>query len=421
MLDIQKKLTNVFYTILSLPATAMGFALSIQISALSWILITKFNLDLHEMGFVWAAGPIAGLIAQPIVGLISDNVWFWGGRRRPFIIIGGVLASLMLLSLPNIDVIQKITGIESLVAVAMIIALTLDLSINVSFNPTRSLIADVTPEGEARTKGYTWMQTVSGSFGVLAYAIGAIYGNYLLIYFGSILVVLLTIFPSFIIEEKRRLESATEEVLDSSSTTNWIEYLKTNFANAFSWLGVQTMFVFIIAFITQKINIKPEGISQAEIEEIDKVTGQMISISFLILNAVGALLPKFVLLPIAKKIGRVKTQMVSVAVMSLAYFGMAFFVRSSEMLYLFMALAGIGWAAIVSLPFAIMSETVNKAKMGFFMGMFNLSIVIPQLIVSTFFGKVIENSLDKNIVFLISGISLAISAVLWLTVKEQKA
>jgi maltose/moltooligosaccharide transporter len=399
----------------------MGFALSIQISALSWILITKFNLDLHEMGFVWAAGPIAGLIAQPIVGLISDNVWFWGGRRRPFIIIGGVLASLMLLSLPNIDVIQKITGIESLVAVAMIIALTLDLSINVSFNPTRSLIADVTPEGEARTKGYTWMQTVSGSFGVLAYAIGAIYGNYLLIYFGSILVVLLTIFPSFIIEEKRQLESATEEVLDSSSTTNWIEYLKTNFANAFSWLGVQTMFVFIIAFITQKINIKPEGISQAEIEEIDKVTGQMISISFLILNAVGALLPKFVLLPIAKKIGRVKTQMVSVAVMSLAYFGMAFFVRSSEMLYLFMALAGIGWAAIVSLPFAIMSETVNKAKMGFFMGMFNLSIVIPQLIVSTFFGKVIENSLDKNIVFLISGISLAISAVLWLTVKEQKA
>ncbi len=225
----------------------------------------------------------------------------------------------------------------------------------------------------------------------------------------------------YLIEEKRQLESATEEVLDSSSTTNWIEYLKTNFANAFSWLGVQTMFVFIIAFITQKINIKPEGISQAEIEEIDKVTGQMISISFLILNAVGALLPKFVLLPIAKKIGRVKTQMVSVAVMSLAYFGMAFFVRSSEMLYLFMALAGIGWAAIVSLPFAIMSETVNKAKMGFFMGMFNLSIVIPQLIVSTFFGKVIENSLDKNIVFLISGISLAISAVLWLTVKEQKA
>ena len=89
MLDIQKKLSNTFYIILSLPATAMGFALSVQISALSWILVTQFGLDLHEMGFVWAAGPIAGLIAQPIVGFISDNVWFLNGRRRPFILIGG--------------------------------------------------------------------------------------------------------------------------------------------------------------------------------------------------------------------------------------------------------------------------------------------------------------------------------------------
>ena len=183
MLEIQKKLSNSFYAILSLPATAMGFALSVQISSLSWILITKYNLDLHQMGVVWAAGPIAGLIAQPIVGFLSDKVWFWGGRRRPFIIIGGILASLMLLALPNIDVVNSALGLDSLMGVAMVIALTLDLSINVSFNPTRSLIADVTPEGDPRTKGYTWMQTISGTFGVLAYAIGAIWGNYFLIYF----------------------------------------------------------------------------------------------------------------------------------------------------------------------------------------------------------------------------------------------
>ncbi|KAB2843105.1 MAG: SLC45 family MFS transporter, partial [Melioribacteraceae bacterium] len=94
MLEMQKKLTKVFYAILSLPATAMGFALSIQISALSWIMTTQYGLDLHEIGIVWAAGPLAGIIGQPIVGLISDNVWFWGGRRRPFIFIGATLAAL---------------------------------------------------------------------------------------------------------------------------------------------------------------------------------------------------------------------------------------------------------------------------------------------------------------------------------------
>ncbi len=425
MLEIQKKLSNAFFAILSLPATAMGFALSVQISSLSWILITKYNLDLHQMGFVWAAGPIAGLIAQPIVGFLSDKVWFWGGRRRPFIIIGGILASLMLLALPNIDVVNSALGVGSLMGVAMVIALTLDLSINVSFNPTRSLIADVTPEGDARTKGYTWMQTISGTFGVLAYAIGAVWGNYFLIYFGSALVLLLTVLPSFLIEEKRDIsehseENSTDETENSAYQTDWAEYLKVNFANAFSWLGVQTMFVFIIAFISQKINPTPEGLSKEMLAEVNNKTGQIISISFLLLNAVGALLPKFVLYPIAEKIGRIKTQAGSLLIMSIAYFGIAFLARTATELYVFMILAGGGWAAIVSLPFAIMSETVNKARMGLYMGLFNLSIVIPQLIVSWYFGRIIQDAVDKEIVFLISGVSLFISAVCWLIVKERK-
>ena len=422
MLDIQKKTSNLFYAILALPATAMGFALSVQISALSWILVSEFGLDYDEMGFVWAAGPIAGLIAQPIVGFISDKVWFFGGRRRPFILIGGTIAALMLLALPNIGVINDSLSIGSLIAVAMIVALTLDLSINVSFNPTRSIIADVTPDGNPRTKGYTWMQTISGSFGVLAYAIGAIWGNYFLIYFGVGLVFLFTVVPPFFIEEPRTLSKSEEETEeDSSSKTDLTAFLKISFANAFSWLGVQTMFVFIIAFITQKINITPDGASAEIIEGINLKTGQIISISFLILNAIGALLPAFVLEPIAEKIGRVKTQMLSVAIMSVGYFSIAFFGFSEYTLYVLMGVAGIGWAAIVSLPFAIMSEVVDKSRMGFYMGIFNLSIVIPQLLVSLAVGLIVVSSEDKNIVFLISGVSLAISALLWMIVKEKKA
>ena len=93
MIAIQKKLTNSFYALLSLPATAMGFALSIQISALSWILTTKYNLNISDVGIVWASGPIAGILGQVIIGIISDKVWLWNGRRRPFILIGGLLAA----------------------------------------------------------------------------------------------------------------------------------------------------------------------------------------------------------------------------------------------------------------------------------------------------------------------------------------
>lgn len=409
MLDIQKKLTNTFYSILSLPATAMGFALSIQIAALSWLMRTKYNLDLHEIGFVWAAGPLAGIIGQPIVGLISDNVWFWGGRRRPFILIGATLAALMLFALPNIDAISSFFGISNIIIVAVIVALTLDLAINVSFNPTRSIIADVTPDGVPRTKGYTWMQTISGSFGVLAYAIGAIFGNYFLIYFGVILVLLFSIIPMLFIKEPRELKtSQSAESATAESKTDWSQFLKLLFAHSFSWIGIQTMFVYMIGYVEQKLN-------PASADE----TGQILSISFLILNAVGALLPALVLEPITEKIGRVKTHLSAVAIMSLGYFGIVLFGKSSILVWALMGVCGIGWAAIVSLPFAIMSEKVNKNRMGLFMGIFNLSVVLPQLLVSLVLGTFVQNSGDKNIIFIISGVTLLTSSLLWFMVKDS--
>ena len=107
MLGMQRRLSTPFLVLLTLPATAMGFALSVQISALSWILSTEYGLDLHDIGLVWAAGPLAGIVGQVLIGILSDAVWFWGGRRRPFLIIGGTLAALMLLALPYIGLISS--------------------------------------------------------------------------------------------------------------------------------------------------------------------------------------------------------------------------------------------------------------------------------------------------------------------------
>lgn len=177
MFDFQKKLTNLFYAILALPATAVGFALSTQIAALSWILSKKYGLEIHEVAFVWLAGPVAGIFGQVIVGLISDNVWFMGGRRRPFIIIGGIVSTVAFLMLPHIQGISRITGISDITIIASVIALFLDLSVNVTFNPARSIIADITPEGKQRTAGYVWMQIISGFFGVFAYFLSMVFGN----------------------------------------------------------------------------------------------------------------------------------------------------------------------------------------------------------------------------------------------------
>ena len=205
MHTLQNSRSNAFLALLALPATAMGFALSVQISALSWILTTRYGLHIDEIGLVWAAGPIAGILGQLLIGLISDDVWLWGGRRRPFILLGGVLTALMLYALPNIGLISHVLGADSILGVAITVALALDLSINISFNPTRSIITDLTADGAERTRGYTLMQTVSGTFGVLAYGIGAVFGNDVLIYLGVGLVLLFSCLPAAIIQESREL------------------------------------------------------------------------------------------------------------------------------------------------------------------------------------------------------------------------
>jgi MFS family permease len=417
MRKFQQELTNGFYALISLPSTAMGFALSIQISALSWLLTTEYHLDIHQVGIVWAAGPLAGIVGQVVIGLISDRVWFWGGRRRPFILIGGTLAALMLLALPNIAAIDRTLGIGNLLVVATAIALTLDLAINVSFNPTRSVIADVTPEGIARTKGYTWMQTISGFFGVMAYVIGAVAGNFVLIYAGVAVVFLCSVIPIAFVTEPRVLSespSGKEGGEPRSGGTEWGQLFRIYGAHAFSWIGVQTMFVYIIAFIQQKMQLPDDPASAA------RYSGQVISISFAILNTVGFLLPAPVLEPLAKRFGRVRVHAAAVAIMAAGYGGVAVAGSSPYALYILMAVLGVGWASIVSLPFAIMTEKVDKSRTGFFMGIFNLSVVLPQLFASLVLGKVILDAGGKSIIFLISCVTLALSAVVWLFVRERR-
>ncbi len=486
MLDIQKRLSNSFYALLALPATAMGFALSVQIAALSWILTYQYGLEISDVGLVWATGPIAGILGQVIIGIISDNVWVWNGRRRVFIVVGGTLASLMLLALPNLGLIQASLGLEAILGIAILISMILDLSINVSFNPTRSIIADVTPEGRERTKGYTWMQTVSGTFGVLSYFIGATLGNIFLIYFSVGLVFFFSVLPPFFVKEPKYLgrygededdiakEAAEEDVAGSINDASLAEILKSirplwgfliygiyaivkrlsglefpgywfeifalglsllliaqaliksedgkskeeagkiGFqkvlaAHSFSWIGAQSMFIYFFAFV----DFRMPGFSGQEV-------GDVVNWSFFSLNLVAAIIPVLALEPLANRFGRVKTHAYSLVVMSIGYASIVVLGDSPYVLYILMMIVGVGWASIISLPFAIMSQKISQNKMGLYMGLFNLSVVLPQLVSSFAVGDLVQTFDNKTVLLVICSITVAISAICWFMVKEPK-
>lgn len=489
MLEIQKKLTNTFYAILALPATAVGFALSTQIAALSWILNKKFGLNIHEVAFVWLAGPLAGIFGQVIVGMISDNVWFMKGRRRPFIIIGGIVGALMFLALPQIGVISKTTGITSIILIASVIALLLDLSINVTFNPARSIIADLTPEGKKRTAGYVWMQVISGTFGVLAYFLSMVFGNETLLIIAAVFVLGCSVLPILLIEEPREL-SGQAETSESShsladifkiifplygflmfgvfslifhfyqsellfihnplliisliytviigvylilkgrkSESDKIEFQKIMLAHTFTWVAFQSMFVMSGFFIDKQIvpNLDLTKVFANRFAEFltgviqtrDTTTGNIVSLGFLLLNAVGAVFPA-VLQVTAKKIGRVRTYFAALAFSIVGYFYIAFFGTQESDFYLGMILTGIGWSAVISIVFSIVTERVNKTKMGLFMGIFNLAVVLPQMM-SQGVANIISQTQNYQLLYILCGIFVSISVVFWIFIKEPRA
>lgn len=492
MLAIQKKLTNSFYALLSLPATAVGFCLSTQVATLSWILSTKFNLHIEDVALVWLAGPLSGIIAQPIVGMMSDKSWFMGGRRKPYIVIGGILGAAMLFALPQIDVISKSTGLTIFV-VAIVVSLFLDMSINVTFNPARAIIADVTAAGIERTKGYSWMQVVSGTFGIGAYFVSVVFGNMALIYVAAIVVLLFSIVPVLFVKEPRILQTETpiaNVVKSKSSLLDGVKILfplygfiafglfvvinkmilngrwdnmQTNFmyvclfatialavftiwkgkqqptdsndfqkillAHSFSWLGIQSMFVMSYFYIKEKMlpgmdvsSAWANGFSRfftGTEQTSENTAGNILSLGFLLLNFVGALLPVLMLEPLSKKIGKVKIYRIAIACMAAGYFLLYIAGTKEIMFYLGMIICGIGWSAVISIVFAIITEKVNANKMGMFIGLFNFSIVLPAMMTPGI-SKLVKDSGDYAVLYLIIAISLLLSLVCWLFVRESK-
>jgi maltose/moltooligosaccharide transporter len=321
------------------------------------------------------------------------------------------------------------------------------------------------------------MQTVSGTFGVLAYAIGAAFGNFVLIYVAAVLVLLFSVLPALLIEEPRVLPGTTADeaaaggkrggdsfrdllhlirplwaflvydivamalkLLGIQPPGLWLEaacvvfalvlfwqtltaksrgaqfahqdlidFRKVLAANSLSWIGVQTMFVYMIAFVQQRFP-----------ELGDDATGRVMSMSFLMLNAIAAALPALVLLPLAKKFDVVKVHSSCLVVMAAGFAGVYLFAHSSLALYLLMAVMGVGWAAIVSLPFSIMSQRVDQARIGLYMGVFNLSIVLPQLVVSLGVGTFVSGVQDKGSIFLIGAVSLALASIAWRSVSGDE-
>jgi len=104
--------------------------------------------------------------------------------------------------------------------------------------------------------------------------------------------------------------------------------------------------------------------------------------------------------------------------MAVGYASIVVMGDSPYVLYILMMVVGIGWASIISLPFAIMSQKIEQNKMGLYMGLFNLSVVLPQLVASFAVGDIVQAVENKTVLLVVCSITVALSAVSWFFIKE---
>jgi maltose/moltooligosaccharide transporter len=420
----------------------MGFALQ---NANASRILQIFGADVHELSWFWIVAPLTGLIVQPIIGHYSDRTWTRLGRRRPYFLVGAIMASLGLILMPNSDM---FTAYMPALWVGAGMLMIMDASFNVAMEPFRALVADVLPSDQ-RTLGFSvqtvligvgavigsWLPYVLANwFGVTNQAnVGEVPLNLLLSFFigaavliGSILVTVMTT-KEYSPEEMVLIHAAEGEDVseeESSSLLNiFSDFAKMSetmkqlaWVQFFSWFGLFGMWVFATPAIAS--HIYGLDISDTHSKGYQDA-GDWVGILFGVYNAVSAVYA-FFLPAIAKRFGRKKTHSYSLIIGALGLMSL-YVLPDKNWLILSLIGVGIAWASILAMPYAILAGSIPAKKMGVYMGIFNFFIVLPQILNALIGGPMVKHLYDNRpmIALVVSGFSFIIAALLVVRVKDE--
>jgi len=381
--------------------------------------------------YLWLAGPITGLLIQPIIGSMSDRTWNRLGRRRPYFLVGAILASVALFFMPDSSALWMAAGLLRI----------LDASINITMEPFRAFVADKLPEeqrtlgfvmqswfigiGQTLANGLPYLFSVLGVVGVMAsgiplsveysFKIGAI------VFLAAVLWTVLTTkeYPPDDMEafermrrEKKGITRGFGEIFSSlAEMPATMKQLAV--VQFFTWFALPCMWQFFGVAIAHHVfgaaNEKsPSFAAGAE------WGGLCFAAYNVVCFAVAFLLPG-----LAKATSRKTVHLIALVCGGLGLISVLF-VTNKYLLFASMAGVGIAWASILSMPYVMLSTAVPPARMGVYMGVFNLFIVIPQIVESLVIPNIFNRVLggDARNVVVLGGISLLVAAVSVLIVND---
>jgi maltose/moltooligosaccharide transporter len=434
-----------FFRILSLSMGFLGiqFGYALQNANASRIL-QGFGADIEQLSWFWLAAPLTGMIVQPIIGHYSDHTWTRLGRRRPFFLAGAFLAAIALVLMPNAGVFADVLPAMFVGAGFLMI---MDASINVAMEPFRALVADMLP-AEQTTVGFSVQSFLIGIGAVIGSWLPYVLAEWLGIaktapegqvppnvifsfYIGAVVLIVTILWTVFTTKEysPEELQAFESEERTEKKNPKFSDIFKDmatmpktmkqlSITQFFTWIALFGMWVFTTPAIAQHVYGLPVTDTSSPTYQD---AGNWVGILFGVYNGV-AMFYALALPAIARNIGRKLTHSFSL-ICGAAGLLSIFFINDPQWLILSMIGVGIAWGSILSMPYAILAPSLPPAKIGVYMGIFNIFITVPQIVNGLFGGMVVKRIFDSQAIYalIMSGCFLLIAAisVLWVEDKAE--
>ena len=409
-----------------------GFAL--QNANVSRIFET-LGAEIDKIGFLWIAAPITGLLVQPVIGYLSDRTWHprWG-RRRPFFFIGALFSAIALFLMPQ----------SSVLWMAATLLWVLDASINISMEPFRAFVGDKLPSSQ-RTTGFAAQTFFIGLGAVIASLLPYIFTNYFNIsntaapgvisdsvkysfYIGAVVFLVSVLWTIFTTEEfpPENIDTWEQEKFKTKGLLNGFKEITTGIfkmpktmmqlaiVQFFTWIAFFAMWI----YTTSAVALNAFGATDKD-SKLFQDAGDWVGVMFMVYNGVSAI-AAFLLPTLAKRIGRKYTHMVCLVIGGIGLVSMLF-IKTPNMLLLPMVGVGMAWASTLTMPYAILSGALPANKMGFYMGVFNFFIVIPQILAAAILGFFVKNLFGGESIYalVIGGVSMIIGGLMNFMVTDK--
>ena len=415
-------------------------AYALQSANISRIFAT-LGADPHDLSFFWILPPLMGMIVQPLVGKWSDKTWCRWGRRKPYLYLGAIVAVLVMALLPNSGSLHL--SVKAAMGFGLVMLMLLDTSINMAMQPFKMMVGDIVNE-EQKAQAYSIQSMLCNAGSLVGYVFPYLF-TWIGIqsvapegvvpdsvtwsfYAGAVILILCVLYTGFSVKEMPPQEYAMyhnikeDENEEKSGLLKLLVHAPSSFwriglVQFFSWVAFLYMWTYTNGAVAKNVwDIDPNAAGATATAEF-QAAGDWVGILFAV-QAIGSVLWAFVL-PMFRN---VKLGYAVSLILGAVGFAMVYFVHDQYLMFVPFLLIGCAWAAMLSMPFALFTNSLSGGSMGAYLGLFNCTICVPQIFAAIVGGGILSIvGKSQPMMMVVAGLSLLLGAFAVSAIKTKKS